>query len=370
MKITGNILDLHQKRCFFGQIEFENGQITAIRERKPPRLGSKKWLLPGFVDAHVHVESSMLVPSEFARLAVRHGTVASVSDPHEIANVLGREGVEFMLENAARTPFKCCFGAPSCVPATVFETAGASLDSREVAELLADPRIFYLSEMMNWPGAIAGDSEVLAKIAAARKAKKPIDGHAPGLVGEQARAYFSRGIETDHECFSLAEGFEKASLGVKILIREGSAARNFEALHRLFEHFPDQIMLCSDDKHPDELLQNHIDELVRRALRKGHDLFDVLRAASKNPVDHYQLPVGLLRVGDRADFVVAEAESLADFQNFRVLQTWIDGQKVAEKGRSKIKSVKTSPINRFEISSIKTTDFIIKTTKNNTRAVH
>jgi adenine deaminase len=263
--ITANLVDLHQRRTYPAEITFDGERITAIRaiDQLPDDAG---YLLPGFVDAHVHIESSMLPPSEFARMAVVHGTVATVSDPHEIANVLGNEGVAYMLDDAKRVPLKYCFGAPSCVPATGFETAGATLDAEDVAQLLQNPAIGYLSEMMNFPGVLHGDTEVLAKIASAQALGKPVDGHAPGLRGEEARRYFAAGITTDHECFTLEEGVDKARLGVKILIREGSAARNFEALWPLLNEFPTQIMFCSDDKHPDDLVRGHINYASCRAL--------------------------------------------------------------------------------------------------------
>lgn len=352
MTITGNIIDLHQRRIFHGRITVENGHISQVEEI--PGFSSQ-YLLPGFVDAHVHVESSMLVPSEFARMAVVHGTVATVSDPHEIANVLGEQGIRFMLENAGKVPFKFFFGAPSCVPATQFETAGATLDAAAVERLLQDPRIRYLSEMMNYPGVLFENEEVMKKIAIARQLGKPVDGHAPGLSGEAARRYFSAGISTDHECFSYREGLEKAQLGVNILIREGSAAKNFDELITLLDFFPDQVMFCSDDKHPDDLLEGHIDQLVARALARGCELFDVLRAACLHPVRHYGLPVGLLQEGDPADYIVTN-----DLVNFTIQQTWIDGKLVAENGSSLIQPVDCQLVNNFSTSEKQPKDFEIE----------
>jgi adenine deaminase len=342
--IQGRLVDLHRREIFPAEVELHGGRIARIR-----RISSApaRFLIPGFVDAHVHVESSMLPPAEFARLAVRHGTVASVSDPHEIANVLGVEGVDFMLENARRTPFKFCFGAPSCVPATDFETAGARLDVDAVAELLARPEIGYLSEVMNWPGVLAGDAEVLAKISAAKALGKPVDGHAPGLAGSDAAKYAAAGIETDHECFTLAEALDKIAAGMLIAIREGSAARNFAALEPLLKSHPAACMLCCDDIHPDALVLGHIDRLVARAVAGGADVFDVLRAACVRPVEHYRLPVGLLREGDAADFAIVE--NLADF---RLLETWIDGRCVARGGESLLEPVAVKPINRFAARAI------------------
>ena len=303
--------------------------------------------MPGFIDSHVHIESSMIIPSEFARLAVVHGTVGTVSDPHEIANVCGITGVEFMIENGNKVPFKFNFGAPSCVPATSFETAGAVLDSEDVKALLQKKEIKYLSEMMNFPGVLFKDEEVMKKIAAAHSSGKPVDGHAPGLRGEQARQYIKAGISTDHECFTAEEALEKLGYGMKILIREGSAAKNFEALADLLNDYADNIMFCSDDKHPDSLVAGHINQLCARAVAKGIDLFKVLRAACINPVQHYQLDIGLLKTGDPADFIVVE-----DMQQFKAIQTYIDGQLVAENGKSLINSVTELPVNQFDCNEI------------------
>ena len=311
-------------------------------------------LVPGFVDAHVHVESSMLPPWEFARVAMRHGTVASVSDPHEIANVLGEPGVRFMLDDAAGSPFTYWFGCPSCVPATAFETAGAALDAAACERLLDDPRIGYLSEMMNWPGAIAGDPQVLAKIAAAKARGKRVDGHAPGLRGERARAYFARGIETDHECFSLEEAREKAALGVRILIREGSAARNLEALWPALSEHPSLCMFCTDDAHPDDLLVGHVDRLVARAVGKGIDPMVALRAATLNPVRHYGLPCGLLQPGDRADMVLVD-----DLRSVRPRRTWIAGRVVAEEGRTLLPPRASATPNAFRSATFTAQDFMV-----------
>jgi adenine deaminase len=338
--VSGNIVDVIGRRTFAGRIDVRNGRIEQIEPATGP---FPNYLLPGFVDAHVHVESSMLVPSEFARLAVVHGTVATVSDPHEIANVLGVAGVRYMLDSADQAPLKITFGAPSCVPATRFDHSGATLGPKEVAELLDDPQIGYLSEMMNFPGVLSGDADVLAKIAAAHERGKPVDGHAPGLRGEAAAKYIAAGISTDHESGQYDEALGKLQQGMKCQIREGSAAKNFEALHPLIRQFPGECMFCSDDKHPHELVEGHINVLVRRAVALGYDLFDVLTVACVNPVKHYRLNVGLLQPGDPADFI--ELGNLMDFVPTRV---WINGQVVAEEGRSNVSRVTPSIVNRFE----------------------
>ncbi len=329
MTITGNLVDILYKRIYPAELIIENGLIKSITPT--PELKTPHYILPGFIDAHVHIESSMLIPSEFARLAVVHGTVATVSDPHEIANVCGMAGVEFMINDGARVPFKFYFGAPSCVPATMFETAGATIGVQDVEELMSRKEIKYLSEMMNFPGVLNGDKEVMEKIAAAQKWNKPIDGHAPGLMGEAAGKYFKTGISTDHECFTRQEAADKLKFGAKILIREGSAAKNFEALIDLLHDYPDQIMFCSDDKHPDNLVVGHINQLCARAVAKGIDIFKVLQAACVNPVHHYKLDVGLLQEGDAADFIVVK-----DLQHFEVVQTYINGRLVAEGGSTLI----------------------------------
>ncbi|PPK87338.1 adenine deaminase [Neolewinella xylanilytica] len=351
-EIKGRYVDLDAREIYGAVLTVgEDGRIASI-ERDPSRDKRGWFILPGFVDAHVHIESSMLLPVEFAKLAVVHGTVATVSDPHEIANVMGMEGVEFMIDNARHTPLSINFGAPSCVPATGAETAGARLGPEEVAELVSRPDIRYLSEVMNYPGVLQNDPDVMAKISATRRAGKPVDGHAPGLRGEQAAAYAAAGISTDHECFTAAEARDKLAAGMKILIREGSAARNYAALEELIDAFPDRLMFCTDDCHPDDLMAGHINRLVIRAVRGGHDLFNVLHIACRNAVDHYHLDIGRLRVGDRADFIQVD-----DLRHFGVMATWINGIRVAEAGAHLLPDYRPEPINTFRCSPKKVNDF-------------
>ena len=352
-KISGNLVDVWKKSIYHVCLEIVDGKIQSIQQTGEP-VQAGNYILPGFVDAHVHIESSMLIPSEFARLAVVHGTISTVSDPHEIANVCGLEGVEYMINNGKKVPFKFNFGAPSCVPATIFETAGASLDAAAVKALLEKPEIKYLSEMMNFPGVLNQDEQVMQKIRAAHALNKPIDGHAPGLRGATAKAYIEAGISTDHECFTKEEALDKLEHGMKIIIREGSAAKNFEALIELLEDHPNLVMFCSDDKHPDSLEAGHINQLCARAVAKGIDLFLVLRAASVNPVLHYDLDMGLLCEGDDADFIVTD-----DLTNFIIKQTYINGQLVAENGKSLIASVPEIAINQFDCAAIAAEDLII-----------
>lgn len=352
--ISANLVDIINQTIYPARISVENGKISAIRKLNEQQ---DTYILPGFVDAHVHIESSMLTPAEFARMAVVHGTVATVSDPHEIGNVMGVAGVQYMIENGKSVPFKFNFGAPSCVPATTFETAGAEITAADVELLMQQEDIRYLAEMMNWPGVLYNDAGVYEKIAIAQKYNKPVDGHAPGLMGEQAQQYIAAGISTDHECFTAEEAENKLKYGMKILIREGSAAKNFEALAPLLHQYADHMMFCSDDKHPDSLELGHINELVKRALAKGIELFKVLKAACINPVKHYKLAVGLLAEGDAADFIVVN-----NLEEFKVLQTYIDGALVAENGRSNIQRIESKIINNFNAQPKKPDDFKVENT--------
>jgi adenine deaminase len=342
LTLTGNVVDVFAQRIYHARLVVRKGRIHEFHEIADERPG-EPYLLPGFTDAHVHIESSMLVPTEFARLAVVHGTVATVSDPHEIANVLGAGGVWYMVENARQSPLKFHFGAPSCVPATPFDKSGGVIDSRGVARLLDDPRIKYLSEMMNFPGVLHDDPEVLAKIAAAHERDKPVDGHCPGLRGDALAKYIAAGISTDHESRAYDEGLEKLERGMKLIIREGSAAKDFEALYPLINRFSEHCMFCSDDKHPDELVHGHINQLVRRGLERGLDLFQLLRVACVNPAVHYGLDVGLLRPGDAADLI--EVDNLRDWNIRRV---FIDGRLVAEYGQTSLPRIEPIVVNNFE----------------------
>lgn len=361
--IRAILMDIHQHTQYAAEIFWKDKHITAIN--KIDTNESLPYVLPGFCDAHIHIESSMLLPPAFAAEVVRHGTIATVSDPHEIANVCGVDGVHFMLQQAATVPFYFNFGAPSCVPATSFETAGAVLNAEAVRQLLEREDIKYLSEMMNYPGVLYGDEEVMKKISYAHALYKPVDGHAPGLTGEEAVRYIQAGISTDHECFTYEEALHKVKHGMKILIREGSSAKNFEALYRLIDEYPDQVMLCTDDSHPDDLLKGHINRLVKRALNKGCDLFHVLRAASHNAKVHYRLDYGLLRVGDSADFIVVD-----DLNDFNILATYIKGECVYENGKSVVAINSATPVNQFNITNINPEDLRVKQTASHTRVIH
>ena len=361
MKIIGQIVDIYNKKIYKGELVVKGGKIKAIIKKDHQVTD---FIMPGFIDAHIHIESSMLVPSEFAKIAVSHGTVATVSDPHEIANVLGIEGIEFMIENGNKVPFKFNFGAPSCVPATAFESAGAVIDSEGIKKLLQKKEIKYLAEMMNYPGVLYDDDEISKKIAWAKHYNKPVDGHAPGLRGDDITKYISAGISTDHECFTHEEGLEKLQKGMKVIIREGSAAKNFEALIDLLpEHF-ENMMFCSDDKHPDDLLINHINKLCARSIKKEIDLYKVLQAACINPINHYNLDVGTLKVGDPADFIIVE-----DLVNFKTLQTYIDGELVFSKGISKIESIPFKILNNFNTNKKSISDFRVESNAKQIRVI-
>ena len=350
-QISGKIIDLRKEKKFPGIVTISDGKIVSIQETE---YADDQYILPGLIDSHVHIESSMLIPSEFARLAVTHGTVATVSDPHEIANVLGLDGIMYMIKNGGKVPFKFYFGASSCVPATTFETSGATLGTKEIDKLLMMDEIKYMSEMMNFPGVLYGDEVVMEKIAIAKKYNKPIDGHAPGLKGDEARKYIEAGITTDHECFTMEEALDKIKYGMKIQIREGSAARNFEALVDLLGTHPDKVLFCSDDKHPNDLAKGHINQLVMRAIEKGYDPLLVLRSAILNPIDHYNLDVGLLQPGDDADFIVVD-----DLTNFNVLSTFIRGIEVAKNGDTLIDPVQESGPNAFHAEDINVEDIAV-----------
>jgi len=358
--IEANIVDVVKKKIYPARIFFD----THIRIIEPLSgrdakfcVSTKKYILPGLVDAHVHIESSMLSPSEFARLAIRHGSLSAVSDPHEIANVLGITGIEFMLANSATVPFRFVFGAPSCVPATPFETAGARITVDDIEKLFQNDKIFYLSEMMNFPGVVHNDPEVMAKIAVARKYNKPIDGHAPGLSGKALSQYLEAGISTDHECNSLAEAEEKIRLGMKILIREGSAAKNFDALCSLIDKFPDNVMLCTDDFHPDDLRNGHINKILAKGVTMGLDLFSLLRAATLNPIQHYQIDLGLVQQNHSADFIIFD-----NLTDFTVQQSFLRGVCMYDRAGEKTFSFHSSYIiphsypNRFGASEITVDD--------------
>jgi len=351
MKVSGQLVDIHSRDIYPAVVSILDGKIMGVEKlESAPAI----YILPGLIDSHIHIESSMITPGAFAMAAVKHGTCAVVSDPHEIANVLGIIGVEFMISDASQVPLRFFFGAPSCVPATKFETNGADLNHEEVKNLLERKEINFLSEMMNYPGVIYNDAEVHNKLNTARELGKPIDGHAPGLKGDMLKKYVAAGISTDHECSTLDEALEKISLGMKILIREGSAARNLDALKDLFNTHPEMVMLCSDDLHPEMLRERHINKLIARLISEEYNLFDVIRSATINPSDHYNLNAGLLRSGDRADFILVDS-----LKKMNVLETWIDGKKIFAKGKVLFTYMEGKPVNHFNCRPVKERDIMV-----------
>lgn len=361
MQLFGQIVDIRNRRIFSGVVTVIDGKISAI---EPAEHEESQYILPGFIDAHIHIESSLLVPSEFAPLAVVHGTVATISDPHEIANVLGVAGVEFMIENGKQSPLKFHFGAPSCVPATGFETAGAEINADAIRELMDSPDIYYLAEMMNYPGVLHDDPEVLQKLHWAKLSGKPLDGHAPGLRGAAVKKYINAGISTDHECFTYEEALEKLQLGMKVIIREGSAAKNFDALIELAHEYYERLFFCSDDKHPDDLLLGHINDLCARAVAKGVDVFKVLQMACLNPVAHYKMNVGTLQPNDPADFIIVE-----DLIQFKVKATYINGNLVAQNGEAQLPKIHIETPNNFNCSPKTVADFAVKSSAKTIRVI-
>jgi adenine deaminase len=352
MKISGYLVDIHSREIYPAEIDISGRTIGSIKRIKD---APEVYILPGLIDSHIHIESSMVTPGAFGYEAVRHGTVGVVSDPHEIANVLGIKGVEFMIEDSLKSPVKFWFGAPSCVPATLFETSGGILTVEDTIRLLERKDIKYLSEMMNFPGVIFNDIEVIDKIRAARRLGKPVDGHAPGITGEDLRKYIESGITTDHECSTLQEAEEKISLGVKVLIREGSAARNLDSLKDLFNTNPEMVMLCSDDLHPEMFVEGHINKLIGRLVTEGFDLFDVIRSATINPVNHYNLDSGLLKVGQKADFIIVRKLDKMD-----ISETWIDGEKVFADGKRSFYYNPGDPVNHFNCTPVQENDFVVR----------
>jgi adenine deaminase len=359
--IQGQIVDMFAERTFPGELVVKDGIIESINEIPE---APERYIMPGLIDSHIHIESSMLAPSQFAVPAIEKGVCASVSDPHEIANALGLDGVKFMIDDAAKVPFKFNFGAPSCVPATDFESSGAKLSPDDIEKLLDMPEIKYLSEMMNFPGVIFDNPDIHMMLKAAKDRNKPIDGHIPGIKGEDLKKYVHSGISTDHECSTLEEAVEKIDLGMKILIREGSAAKNFEALHSLIDTHTDMTMLCSDDKHPDDLIKSHIDGLVKRALKLGHSIYKILRCAVLNPIEHYKINSGAMRIGDPADIIVVE-----NLKSFKISKVYIDGELVAKNGKAIFVSPRPQTINNFQADRVLKNDLKIKAEKQNIRVI-
>ena len=356
LKVAGNLIDIITKESYPAVLGIRSGKIISVQ--RDEKLRCEHYLIPGFVDSHVHVESSMLCPYEFSKMAVSHGTLGALCDPHEIANVLGKKGIDYMIENGRDAPCRLYFGAHSCVPATPFESSGASLKGEDISLLFDTHKLYHLAEVMNVPGVLDGDLQLLQKIGEAKKRAKKIDGHAPGLSGDELARYVAAGIDSDHECTSYGEGLEKLKHGMKVSIREGSAAKNFDALIDLIEVFPNSVMFCSDDIHPDDLARGHINSLVKRALDRKFCLYDVLRAASLNPTRHYGLDLGLLQCGDRADFLVVR-----DLDSLELVRAYLGGEVVYESGRVSSETRKHEVLNNFSRSPIEADSLRIEVPK-------
>ena len=347
MSFTAFILDVVTDSIYPARIAIEDGifkQVTPVTINEETSVDVPGIMLPGFIDSHIHIESSMITPAQFAKIAVRHGTTSVVCDPHEIANVLGIDGIEAMIENAKKVPFNFYFAAPSCVPATPFETSGATLDSSAIEYLLKKDEVVALAEMMNFPGVISGDEEVLRKLELARKYEKPIDGHAPLLSGKDLDKYLEQGISTDHECTNVVEAIEKKIKGMRIMVRDGSSAKNMEGLFNMDEgkkmvenserfsliyrdvfekklFSPVFDFIVSDDKHPDELVKGHLNLSIKKAISLGIDPFKAISMVTINPAYHYALDAGIIVEGARADFIVVDS-----LHDLNVLKTYVGGE--------------------------------------------
>ncbi|MCF8357528.1 MAG: adenine deaminase [Prolixibacteraceae bacterium] len=342
--IEGNIVDVVKREIFKGRIFFENN-ISKIERIE--YVNDTNFILPGFIDAHLHIESTMLTPVEYSKIALKHGVIAAITDPHEIANVCGIDGINYMIDNAKKTPMKIYFGAPSCVPATPFENNGAIISAKEIEALFKSKKCFQLSEMMNFPGVINDDKDVWEKIKVAKKYNRKIDGHAPLLSGEGLKKYIEAGISTDHETTKLDEALEKIKDGMKIILRNSSASRDFLHLISLIETHPNKTMMCTDDCHPDDLEKGYINEMVKTAIEKGYNVFDVISIASKNAKDHYGTETGLLQLYDPADFIVID-----NFKNFNIKKVFVNGIEQLNEDPIKKQNPKNEIINNFHQNKI------------------
>lgn len=321
-----------------------------------------KLVLPGFLDAHIHLESSLVKPSEFAKAVLPHGTTTVVTDPHEIANVMGVDGIVYMMQATENLPVDVRFMLPSCVPATPLDEAGAVLDYRAIDELFDHPRVQGLAEMMDFPGVMQGHDMVIEKIVAAQAHHKKIDGHAPMLQGNDLNAYIAAGVYSDHECFDVNDAIAKLERGQYIMIREGTAAHNLEALLPLLcEQYADRCMFCCDDKHPNDLLEiGHIDTMVKYAIDHGVDPIIAVKVACHNAARYFLLNNrGAIAPGYLADFVVIDS-----FEAFNILQVYkkgelmVDGGVVADFPEPQVEpQLEAAAHNTFHVAPLKASDF-------------
>ena len=348
--IRGNLVNPFTEEIYPAEITFKDKLIECV---KPVEDKFSQYILPGFIDSHIHIESSMLVPSRFAEIVIPHGTTSVITDPHEIANVIGIEGIKYMIKDASSVPMRFFFTAPSCVPATPFETSGAVIDFEEIDKLLEMDEMVALGEMMNFPGVLADDPKVMAKIEAAKRHKKPIDGHAPLLSGEDLCKYIAAGISTDHECTIPEEVIEKRKLGMKIMLRQGSSAMNLKDLIHAGGDF-----IVSDDKHPEDLLKGHVNLMLKEAVEYGLDAINAVKMVTLNPAVHYNLNNGLIAPGKNADIVIVD-----NLKNFNIKEVIINGKSVTHDGKALFSAKPLELQSTFNIKNKKPTDFEIQSSK-------
>lgn len=374
------MLDVITDSIYPARISVEGGffkEIVPIVINDDSELDISGIILPGFIDSHIHIESTMLTPAQFAKLAVRFGTTSVVCDPHEIVNVAGTDGIDFMIENSKSVPFNFYFSIPSCVPATCFETSGAILDSETIGELLKKDEAVALGEMMNFPGVINGDGEVLAKLEKAKELGKPIDGHAPLLSGKDLDKYIAEHISTDHECSNFAEAIEKKEKGMKIMVREGSSAKNMEALfdfsdrldywknHESFGKMPNEVLekrihlpifdfIVSDDKHTTDLIKGHLNESIKKAIDLEVSPISAIEMVTVNPSTHYNLNTGAIVKGMQADYVVVD-----NLNDLNILKTYVAGKCVFDGENVLFDVEETEFKNTFDVSKKESEDFEI-----------
>lgn len=378
--ITAMYLEVEFGDVYPGEIIIENGYFKevipiACDDESLLDLDYDGILIPGFIDSHIHIESSKLTPTNFAKTVLPNGTTSVIADSHEIANVLGIEGVDFMVENGKDIPFDFYFAAPSCVPATTFETSGATLTVEDIEKLLSREEFVALGEMMNFPGVISGDEEVIRKLEIAQEKAKVIDGHAPLLNGEDLDKYISYGISTDHECSNIEEAFEKKNKGMKIMVREGSSAKNMEALlkenNRLnywieYEQAGNDVdttldenlsnspfdFLVSDDINAKDLLNGHLNILVKKAVEYGLSVTEAIKMVTLNPAKHYGLNSGEIAPDKIANFSLVD-----NLEDLNVKKVWVHGELVAEDGKSLFESEDCELLNNFKLTQVNAEDF-------------
>jgi len=342
---NASIINVFSGEIIPGSIAVAKGYIAGFGSYPAKRVVDMKgrFVAPGFIDAHVHIESSMSCPAEFARCVLPHGTTTVAADPHEIANVLGAEGIGYMIDSSKDQPVNIYYTLPSCVPATDMETSGAKLGADDLLPFMNNSQIIALAEMMNFPGVIYRDNEVLRKIEGMKKQRKPVDGHAPGLTGRDLHAYISAGISSDHECTTEKEAKEKLNAGMHIMIREGTGAKNLKNLLPIINRQTSRrLMWCTDDRHPHDIIkEGHIDFIVRSAIRMGLDPLTAIQMATINTAEYFGLNnVGAIGPGRQADLVV-----FSDIKNPVIEEVYFRGNLAAREGKILPEIKKPAPLN-------------------------